>query len=64
MTAIPAIERALMQSDLGLTPSNDGKVIRLLVPQLTAVRAGRRGGWGQARRRAAARRPSHTCTLL
>jgi ribosome recycling factor len=26
-----------MQSDLGLTPNNDGKVIRLQVPQLTAV---------------------------
>ena len=37
--AIPAIERALMKSDLGLTPSNDGRVIRLQVPQLTAVRA-------------------------
>jgi ribosome recycling factor len=37
-SAIPAIERAIMQSDLGLTPNNDGKVIRLQVPQLTAVR--------------------------
>ena len=32
-----------MQSDLGLTPNNDGKVIRLQVPQLTAVRP-RTGG--------------------
>lgn len=39
MSAIPAIEKAIMQSDLGLTPSNDGKVIRLQVPQLTAVSA-------------------------
>lgn len=37
-SAIPAIERAIMQSDLGLTPNNDGKVIRLQVPQLTADR--------------------------
>lgn len=36
-SAIPAIERAIQQSDLGLTPNNDGKVIRLQVPQLTAV---------------------------
>lgn len=28
-----------MQSDLGLTPNNDGRVIRLQVPQLTAVGA-------------------------
>lgn len=35
---IPAIERALMQSDLGLTPSNDGKLIRLPVPPLTEER--------------------------
>jgi len=36
--AIPAIERAIQQSDVGLTPNNDGKVIRLQVPQLTAER--------------------------
>jgi len=33
-----AIEKALMESDLGLTPSNDGKIIRLPVPQLTEER--------------------------
>lgn len=32
------IERALLKSDLGLTPSNDGVVIRLSVPQLTEQR--------------------------
>jgi len=32
------VEKALMMSDLGMTPSNDGKVIRLNVPQLTAER--------------------------
>jgi ribosome recycling factor len=32
------IERAIMQSDLGLTPSNDGNVIRLAFPQLTEER--------------------------
>lgn len=33
-----AIERALMESDLGLTPNNDGKIIRLPIPQLTEER--------------------------
>jgi ribosome recycling factor len=35
---IPAIEKALLKSDLGLTPSNDGKVIRLIMPPLTEER--------------------------
>jgi len=38
MTQIQAIEKAIMASDLGLTPSNDGKVIRLNIPQLTEER--------------------------
>jgi ribosome recycling factor len=37
-TQIRAIEKAVMESDLGLTPSNDGKVIRLPIPQLTEER--------------------------
>ncbi len=32
------IEKALMESDIGLMPSNDGKIIRLPVPQLTEER--------------------------
>ena len=35
---IPAIEKAILKSDLGLTPSNDGKVIRLSTPTLTEER--------------------------
>jgi ribosome recycling factor len=35
---IPAIEKAILKSDLGLTPSNDGKVIRLPMPPLTEER--------------------------
>lgn len=35
---IPAIEKEILKSDLGLNPSNDGKVIRLLIPQLTEER--------------------------
>jgi ribosome recycling factor len=35
---IKAIEKALLESDLGLTPSNDGKLIRLPIPQLTEER--------------------------
>jgi ribosome recycling factor len=34
-SSIRAIEKAVMESDLGLTPSNDGKLIRLPIPQLT-----------------------------
>lgn len=37
-TAIPAIEKAILKSDLGFNPSNDGKIIRLLIPQLTEER--------------------------
>src|SRR5215471_9276642 len=33
-----AIEKAILKSDLGLTPSNDGKVIRLVMPTLTEER--------------------------
>src|SRR2546429_9613633 len=36
--AMPAMEKALQSSDLGLTPSNDGNVIRLSFPQLTEER--------------------------
>jgi ribosome recycling factor len=36
--AIKDIERAILESDLGLTPANDGQVIRLPVPQLTEQR--------------------------
>jgi ribosome recycling factor len=36
--AIKNIERAVMESDLGLTPSNDGKVVRLPIPTLTEER--------------------------
>jgi ribosome recycling factor len=35
---MPAIEKAILKSDLGLTPSNDGKVIRLIMPTLTEER--------------------------
>lgn len=35
---IPAIERAIMKSDLGLNPSSDGRIIRIPLPQLTEDR--------------------------
>ncbi len=35
---VPAIEKAIMKSNLGLAPANDGKVIRLNIPQLTEER--------------------------
>jgi len=37
-TTIPAIEKAIMKSDLGLNPNSDGTVIRLNIPQLTEER--------------------------
>lgn len=37
-SAIPEIEKAIMKSNLGVNPSNDGKVIRLSVPQLSKER--------------------------
>jgi ribosome recycling factor len=36
--AIGAIEKAILTSDLGLTPSNDGKVVRIPIPPLTEER--------------------------
>lgn len=35
---LPAIERAILKSDVGLTPNNDGSVIRLAIPSLTDER--------------------------
>ena len=35
---LPAIEKAILKSELGLTPINDGKIIRLSIPRLTEER--------------------------
>jgi ribosome recycling factor len=37
-SSIKAIEKAIMESDVGLTPNNDGNVIRLTIPELTEER--------------------------
>ena len=37
-SSIKAIERSIQESDLGLTPNNDGQIIRLQVPELTEER--------------------------
>ena len=37
-SAMAAIEKAILKSDLGITPNNDGKMIRLMVPTLTEER--------------------------
>ncbi|MDQ3894592.1 MAG: ribosome recycling factor [Actinomycetota bacterium] len=37
-SSLKSVERAIQESDLGLTPSNDGKTIRLPIPQLTEER--------------------------
>ncbi len=38
IAAVSSIEKAIRQSDLGINPSNDGKVIRLAIPHLTEDR--------------------------
>ena len=38
LTAIVEIEKAILKSNLGVSPSNDGKVIRITVPQLSKER--------------------------
>ena len=56
--SIKVIEKAIMESDLGLTPNNDGNVIRLQIPELNEERRKRPGprrpqrGGGGARCRA------------
>jgi ribosome recycling factor len=37
-SSIAAIEKAILDSDVGLTPSNDGNVVRLQIPELTEER--------------------------
>ncbi|MCL6634654.1 MAG: ribosome recycling factor [Peptococcaceae bacterium] len=37
-SSLPEIERAILKSDLGITPASDGTVIRLSIPQLTQER--------------------------
>lgn len=37
-STLSKVEKAILASDLGLTPSNDGKVIRLILPELTEER--------------------------
>ena len=38
VSVIKDIEKAILKSDLGLTPTNDGKIIRISIPQLTEER--------------------------
>ena len=37
-TVLPDLEKAILKSDLGITPASDGNVIRLAIPQLTQER--------------------------
>ncbi len=37
-SSLPTVEKAILKSDLGLTPSSDGQVIRIAIPQLTKER--------------------------
>jgi ribosome recycling factor len=36
--ALPGIEKAILKADLGLTPANDGKLVRIPIPPLTEER--------------------------
>lgn len=38
VSIIPAVEKAILKSDLGITPVNDGRVIRIAIPPLTEER--------------------------
>jgi len=38
LNALPEIEKAILKSDIGITPQNDGKIIRLILPPLTEER--------------------------
>ena len=38
VSTLKAIEKAILNSDIGITPTNDGKVLRLVFPQLTEER--------------------------
>lgn len=38
ISLVPEIEKAILKADLGMTPTNDGKVVRLAVPSLTEER--------------------------
>ena len=50
--AIPLVEKAIQKSDLGLNPSNDGKIIRLVIPELNEERRKELSSWcARARRR-------------
>ena len=37
-SSIKSIEKAILESDVGLTPNNDGQIIRLVIPELTEER--------------------------
>ncbi len=57
---IGIIEKAILKSDLGLTPNNDGQVIRLIIPQLTEERRRELNKQvARARGRGARLRPQH-----
>lgn len=38
VSSLDAIERAILEADIGITPGNDGKIIRLSIPELTEER--------------------------
>ena len=38
VSTLPSIEKAILEADIGLTPGNDGKIIRLAIPELSEER--------------------------
>ena len=59
-SSIKAIERGILESDIGLTPNNDGAIIRLQIPELTEERRKElREGRARARRGGARGDPQH-----
>ena len=62
---IRAIEKAIIDSNIGLTPSNNGEQIRLSIPPLTAQRAGQAGtpGGGNRPHQLAQRTPGRCRSL-
>ncbi len=49
VSVIKDIEKAILKSDLGLTPSSDGKIIRISIPALTYRRASQRTGQSRSK---------------
>ena len=59
-SSLKVIEKAILASDLGLTPNNDGQIIRLNIPPLTQERRNELQSSSTPRGRSARRRAEHS----